>query len=80
MPGSNTFHGMLLDFRVEIRSYSRLEVGQGTKANLEFRSDSIKHNSELVFFYNAFSGANKNAKKYPNFHLRPTSNLLQLRI
>ena len=74
MPRCNAFHGILLDFETEIRSCDRLEVGQNETSIPPAQYFLNGHNNELVFYRSTFSGANKNAKNYPNstFDLLPT--------
>ena len=80
MPENIAFQGMLLDFETEIRSCDRLKVGRNETSISPAQYTLNEHNNELVFCHSAFSDANKNTKNYPDFRLRPTSNLLQLRI
>ena len=71
---------MLLKNHCQIRSCGRLEVGWGRGIGLVLRYASIEYCFELVFCKTGFSLDVVFARKHPDSHLRPTSNLHQLRI
>ena len=71
---------MLLKNHCQIRSCGRLEVGWGRGIGLVLRYASIEYCFELVFCKTGFSLDVVFARKHPDSHLRPTSNLPQLRI
>ena len=73
------FGFMLLKNHCQIRSCGRLEVGWECAICLVLQYASIEYCFELVFCKTGFLLDVVFARKYPDFHLRPTSNLHQLR-